>query len=569
MPDEACSKFDLACWTDLTGEVVETVPGSTFNTVANSAVDKLAESVTAAVVEGVTAVGTLWLRVPTPSLTGNRPVGGVVADQPPGVAGLETVLGYVMWLSLGICVLAVMVAGVRLALPNRHSGELSDGVTHVGRTLLAVMVISGAVALVSGVMARDSSDVDASDTVAFVQNSVYWYVLALAVLSVIVGGAKMAWEQRAQPGKDLVRSLLTLLVVTGFGLVVVGLCVTAADEFSSWIIERSLRDQGGTNFADAVSSMLGVDTLAGDAVSAIAIIVVGLIAFIACLLQVVAMVVRGAMLVLLAGILPLAAAATNTEMGSSWFKKCVAWLVAFILYKPAAAIIYATAFRMIGSNTDEESNGLVTAVSGLGLMVMAIVALPALMRFVTPMVGAVASGAGGGAVGALAAVPAMGAISTGGRGAGSGSHGSPATAGAAGTSGATGASGPSGAASGGGSGSAGSSGSNGRPGSSGATPQTGMGAEPVPVGAGASPASGGASGGRPGGAASSSGAVPAQALSSGSGTASAGTGAAGVAGAAAAGAAQATRQAAQRGIQGGTEAATETAQGAVSEGDNT
>jgi hypothetical protein len=542
-----CGKFDIFCLGQETAEIgIESGVNSTVGDVAGSAVDKLADSVSAALVEGLTAVGTLWVRVPTPSLTGNRPVGGTVASTPPGTAGLETVLGYVVWVSLGICVLSVMVAGVRLALPNSRSGDMSDGVTHLSRTLFAVMLISGAVALVSGLMARDSSDVDASDTVAFMQNSVYWYVLALAILSVVVGAARMAWEQRAQPGKDLVRSLLTLLVVSAFGLGVIGLCVTAADEFSSWIIERSLRDQGGTSFKDAVSSMLGVDTLAGDAVSAIAIIVVGLIAFIACLLQIVAMVVRGAMLVLLAGILPLAAAATNTEMGMSWFKKCVAWLVAFILYKPAAAIIYATAFRMVGSNTDEENNGLVTAVSGLGLMVLAIVALPALMRFVTPMVGAAASGATGGSVAALAAVPAMGAVSTSGRGSASGSHGSPAT------SGASGATGPSGATIGGGSGSAGTSGANGRPGSTGAG-QPGAGSAP-PAGAGAAPASGGA--------AASNGAAPASAASGGSAAAAAGP--VGVAGAAAAGAAQATRQVAQRGA----EAATETAQGAVSEGEN-
>jgi type IV secretory pathway TrbL component len=375
---------------------------------------------------------------------------------------------------------------------------------------------------------------------------VYWYVLALAVLSVIIGGARMAWEQRAQPGKDLVRSLLTLLVVTGFGLAVIGLCVTAADEFSSWIIERSLRDQGGTSFKDAVSAMLGLDTLTGDAISAIAVIVLGLIAFIACLLQVVAMVVRGAMLILLAGILPLAAAATNTEMGMSWFKKCVAWLVAFILYKPAAAIIYATAFRMIGSNTDEESNGLVTAVSGLGLMVMAIVALPALMRFVTPMVGAMAGGAAGGSVAALAAVPAMGAVSTSSRGAASGSQGAPSTAGASG-SGTSGSSGVGGSSS-----AAGSSGSTGRPGSTGAAGQTSGGQAPSPAGAGAASS----------GAASSNGAVPAASSTSGGSAAAAGA-AAGPAGVAAGAAAQATRQVAQRGA----EAAIETAQGAASEGE--
>ena len=52
------------------------------------------------------------------------------------------------------------------------------------------------------------------------------------------------------------------------------------------------------------------------------------------------------MLILLLGVLPIAAAATNTEMGRGWFKQIIAWLLAFILYKPVAAIVYATAIRL-------------------------------------------------------------------------------------------------------------------------------------------------------------------------------------------------------------------------------
>ncbi|MFX7844978.1 hypothetical protein ABTK14_22265, partial [Acinetobacter baumannii] len=70
---------------------------------------------------------------------------------------------------------------------------------------------------------------------------------------------------------------------------------------------------------------------------ALLIIILGLIAILATAFQIVLMIARGGMLVILTGILPLSAAATNTEMGKGWFKKNVGWLVAFILYKPAAA----------------------------------------------------------------------------------------------------------------------------------------------------------------------------------------------------------------------------------------
>ena len=58
----------------------------------------------------------------------------------------------------------------------------------------------------------------------------------LAVLSVIIAGVKMAWQQRAQPAKELLQSLFTLVVVSGAGLTVIALAVSAADAFSAWVL---------------------------------------------------------------------------------------------------------------------------------------------------------------------------------------------------------------------------------------------------------------------------------------------------------------------------------------------
>jgi hypothetical protein len=129
------------------------------------------------------------------------------------------------------------------------------------------------------------------------------------------------------------------------------------------------------------------------------------------------MVVRSGMLVILAGILPTTAAFTNTEMGKQWFQKAVGWTIAFILYKPAAAIVYSVAFLLMGNNSGQDA--LIGSITGFTLMVVALFALPALMRFVTPMVGAVASGGGTGAGAAVGAM-ATGAVSLGRSGNGKG-----------------------------------------------------------------------------------------------------------------------------------------------------
>ena len=329
-----------------------------------------------------------------------------------------------------------------------------------------------------------------SDAVGFLQGSLWWYMAAAAVVSVIVAGGKMAWEQRAEPGRELVKGLLTLVVVAGAGLTAISLAVAAADGFAKWIIDSSLH---GTDFGTNITALLGLSAITG--LGAIIVIILGLVAFVASLVQIALMVVRGGMLVILAGIFPLSASATSTEWGRTWFKKCLAWLVAFILYKPAAAIVYATAFRLAGSDVfggDE----LMSAISGLVLMVLALVALPALMRFVTPMVAAMASGGGGVmAAGAIAAMP-TGAMRIprggGGGGVAAGPSGGPGPSGAAGTAGARGPGANNGSSSNGGGSRNGGGPAPAAPGG-GATPTPGT--APVPAAAGGSAAGGGAAAG--------------------------------------------------------------------------
>ncbi|MCU1568919.1 MAG: hypothetical protein JWQ56_3856 [Pseudarthrobacter sp.] len=249
-----------------------------------------------------------------------------------------------------------------------------------------------------------------SPVVSLVNSELMPWTLALAVFAVILGGIRMIWEQRGAPLRDLLRSLLTLALVSGLGLGVISILVIAADAFSVAIIERSTDGKG---FAEAMSILVMTNQ---TGVGVFILIILGLIGLIASLVQIVLMVVRSGMLVILAGVLPTTAAFTNTEMGRQWFQKAVGWTIAFILYKPAAAIVYSVAFLLMSNKTQVP---LVGSITGFTLMVVALFALPALMRFVTPMVGAVASGGGAGAGAAVGAM-ATGAVSMGRNGSGRG-----------------------------------------------------------------------------------------------------------------------------------------------------
>lgn len=329
-----------------------------------------------------------------------------------------------------------------------------------------------------------------SDPVLFLQNSLYFWTASLAVMSVLVGAAKMTIERRGAPLRDLVRSLMTLIVVSGAGVAAVGLLTVAADQFSAWIITNSTN---GTSFNENITALLALS--AASPIGSIMIILLGLIAILASVMQIVLMIIRGGLLVVLTGIFPTAAAFSNTEAGKGWFQKCTAWLIAFILYKPAAAIIYATAFQLSGTKIfgnvgdgKDFGSALLSTVTGLALMIIALFAMPALMRFVTPMVGAVAGGGGALAAGTVGAL-ASGAISMGSAGRGGGSSTSSTTTNST-SSQSPGSQGPSGTGS---QGTAGTSGTAGKTGtqSAGASAAASTGTGNAAAGSGAT-ASGGA-----------------------------------------------------------------------------
>ncbi|MBF5083757.1 hypothetical protein F1641_19405 [Quadrisphaera sp. INWT6] len=306
-----------------------------------------------------------------------------------------------------------------------------------------------------------------AETVTFLRDSVGYYVAGLAVLAVIVGGIRLAWEQRGAPLLELVKAMGTLVLVSGASVTGIGLAVVAADGFSTWIIERSV---SGTDFATNLSRLVAQNPQG----NAILVIVLGIAALFATFAQIMLVVARAGMLVILTGLLPLTAAFTTTETGRTWFRRALGWTLAFVLYKPAAAIVYATAFRLVGGDAFGE-DGLVSTLVGLVLMVLALFALPALLRFVTPLVSATAGGGGGGALGAaaLASLP-TGAMALAGRRGPSGSSTAGTTAGAGpasgGPAGSTGVAGPSGGAGpAGGAGSAGAAGTAGSTGAGGAS----------------------------------------------------------------------------------------------------
>jgi TrbL/VirB6 plasmid conjugal transfer protein len=275
----------------------------------------------------------------------------------------------------------------------------------------------------------------AGTTIDWLQDRLLYFVFVAATISLIIAGMRMAWEHRGEPAREVLKSLLTLVVVMGLATAVVGGLSVAGDRFSTCVINSSITPGlpdnpqpsdtvrldppppggdfteascnrtpvSGADFGRNVMLMLFAvtvhDAVSGSPMGIIMVITMGVLAIIAALLQVMLMIVRNGMLVLLMGVLPLAAAATNTETGKAWFRRCITWLTAFLLYKPVAALVYAAALRLastdplrpaLSGNAQKAAEAIVSAVTGFVMMVLALFALPALMRFLTPLVAATA-----------------------------------------------------------------------------------------------------------------------------------------------------------------------------------
>ena len=243
-----------------------------------------------------------------------------------------------------------------------------------------------------------SPDLAAEPVVGRLQQWMLPFTAAVAVLGLIIAGGKMALTRKANPLIDTGSGLVTIAATSAVGVLLPSLLLQAGDAWSNWVLNAST----GGRFGSRLTELL---TLGGA--SPAVVVVLGIVAIIISAVQAVLMLFRQASLVILAGVLPLAAAGTLTPATRPGFKKVTGWMAALIFYKPAAAAVYAAAFTMIGTGKDVR-----TILMGFAMVFMSLLALPVLMRFFTWTTGQVADSAGGGGFmqTALSGAVAIGAL---------------------------------------------------------------------------------------------------------------------------------------------------------------
>lgn len=234
----------------------------------------------------------------------------------------------------------------------------------------------------------------------------------LMVCSLMIGAAKIVITQRGEPLRDIGRGLGTFVLMSSGWVSVCVLGLAGTDALAGWI--------AGPVKPDGLAKMVGYLAASNGPGGALTF---GLMSFlliifvlIISLILMFQLALRGGILLILAGMGPIAGSFASTKIGWEWCQKIVAWTVAFMLFKPVGALIWSAALTLCNTPiTDINDANSVTAfaLTPLALLLGCVFAMPALMKLVMPAtasaLGSSDSSAGGMAAGMFGGALAGGA----------------------------------------------------------------------------------------------------------------------------------------------------------------
>ncbi len=236
-----------------------------------------------------------------------------------------------------------------------------------------------------------TDSVDPRDSaVLAAQGSMDFLVAAILIGSILVQAVRLILTRKAEPLITVVTGLFRFAIVSALGLVLLQGALRAGDEFAVHVL-----DGAANNFAFLMRDILTDEQDAG-----VAMLLISLLAAVLSLVQWLMMMVRQAGLLVLAAMLVLAA--TNR----AWLNRILPWLIGLTVYKPAAALIYYIGFSYLSSPSSNDPGGLTTMLTGCMVLLLAVVAMPVLLKFFSwsgTQIGG-SSGGGSGFLGAGGAI---------------------------------------------------------------------------------------------------------------------------------------------------------------------
>lgn len=240
----------------------------------------------------------------------------------------------------------------------------------------------------------------------------------VGVLSLLFLLPKIAMQRDRDSVLGGAFGFIRVIFFSGAGLGAIALLLQFGDVVSPWLVQNI---SGGT-FEDGIGQLTGGTSavVSGESVGILVCLLVLLpLALLGALLNMMFVIFSYGMVVVIAGLLPLAAAASFTEKGNHQLQKIIGWIIALVLFKPVAAVIYGVGIAMMrgitGGVTGDQPGGqtVMQMLYGVVIIGAASFALPALLRIVAPAVAAGSRGVGAGELAMGAAVVATGAMTGG------------------------------------------------------------------------------------------------------------------------------------------------------------
>lgn len=255
-----------------------------------------------------------------------------------------------------------------------------------------------------------------------IQQSTLVFVGMAGVIGTAFALIKLARDQDRASTENLVMGMVRTVLTTALAVPMVGLLFGVTDVLAPWLVTTI----SGSAQEDGLGQALGLEALAGTTMTmqlAGIVLFVAPLALLGAIINAVIVIFSYGAAIALCGILPIFAAASQTERGRKSFDKAVGWLAAVVLFKPAAAILYGAGLALLkginGTAENEIGNTMIGLLTGLVIISSACVAMPALAKVLVPAVSAGPQGMGASGLAMVGGAVALGAV-TGGVGAAAG-----------------------------------------------------------------------------------------------------------------------------------------------------
>jgi hypothetical protein len=286
----------------------------------------------------------------------------------------------------------------------KSPGQIASDIAGGWFTSLTTAIAQGAATLLADSMSwwttTDHSALLQNPAITQIQAMLRYVGLALLAGSIIWQGIMMMYRRKLDPLVSTGMGLLSFVGWSTLGGTAAILINQAGIALADQVLSHSI-----DGFANSVTgTLIGLAGVQTGAVFFLAIILF----LLSCVQWVLGFFRMGALVILLA-LIPTAAAGRVNESTKPWLPTVASWSLTLELYQPASAIAYAIGFTLIG-----KGGSLSTVLVGMAVVALAVISMPAMLRFFNWGGQKLVNSGGGGGGGAMAAGAAASALGGGG-----------------------------------------------------------------------------------------------------------------------------------------------------------